>query len=169
MSETEENGSLSFLDITITRKNNKFVTSLYQMLTFSGILINFESYIHKPGLIETLLLRGFRFYSNQENFHREIVTLKLIFKQNNYPQNFVNQYIKKFLNKLFIKKTLNFMVLTTELTFVLPYLGMLLFDLRTRLRRKIERDLPFCKLKIIFRSKCRLNTIFRLGKIPALE
>ena len=53
------------------------------------------------------------------------------------------------------------MVPKRELTFVLPYLGKLSFDLRTRLRRTIERDLPHCKLKIIFRSKCRLNTLFR--------
>ena len=73
----------------------------------------------------------------------------------------MNQCIKKFLNKLLIKKDLNFMVPKRELTFVLPYLGKLSFDLRTRLRRTIERDLPYCKLKIIFRSKCRLNTLFR--------
>ena len=40
------------------------------------------------------------------NFHGEIETLKSIFKDNNYPQNFVNQFIKKFLNKLYFKKTL---------------------------------------------------------------
>ena len=43
---------------------------------------------------------------------------------------------------------------------VLPYLGKASLDLRTRLRRTIERNLAFCKLKIIFRSKCRLNTLF---------
>ena len=74
----------------------------------------------------------------------------------------MNQCIEKFLNKLFIKKDLNFIVPKKELAFVLPYLGKLSFDLRTRLRRTIERDLPYCKLKIIFRSKCRLNTLFRL-------
>ena len=36
-SQIEENGSLSFLDITITRENNKFVTSVYYKPTFSGI------------------------------------------------------------------------------------------------------------------------------------
>ena len=117
--------------------------------------------MHKRGLLETLLHRSFRLCSSYENFHREIETLKSIFKHNNYPQNFVNQCIKKFLNKLFIKKDLNFMVPKRELTFVLPYLGKLSFDLRARLRRTIERDLPYCKLKIIFRSKCRLNTLFR--------
>ena len=48
-----------------------------------------------------------------------------------------------------------------ELTFILPFLGKLSFDLRTRVRRTIERDLPYCKLKIIFRSKFRLKTLFR--------
>ena len=118
--------------------------------------------MHKRGLIETLLHRSFRLCSSYESFHREIETLKLIFKHNNYPQNNVNQCIKKFLNKLFIKKDLNFMVPKRELIFVLPYLGKLSLDLRTRCRRTIERDLPYCKLKKIFRSKCRLNTLFRL-------
>ena len=57
-SEIEENGSLSFLDITITRENNKFVTSVYRKPTFSGVFTNFEKFIqemHKRGLIETLL------------------------------------------------------------------------------------------------------------------
>ena len=160
----EESCSLSFLDITITRENNKFVTSVYRKPTFSGIFTNFESFIpemHKRGLIETLLHRCFRLCSSYENFHWEIETLKSIFKHNNYPQNFVNQCIKKFLSKVFIKKELNFMVPKKELILVLPYLGELSFDLRTRLRRTIERNLPYCKLKIIFRSKCRLNTLFQ--------
>ena len=73
----------------------------------------------------------------------------------------MNQCIKKSLNKLFIKKDLNFTVPERELTFVLSYLGKLSRDLRTRLRRTIERDLPYCKLKVIFGSKCKLNTLFR--------
>ena len=52
------------------------------------------------------------------------------------------------------------MVLKKELTFVLPYLGKLSLDLRTKVREMIDRNLPYCKLKVIFRSKCRLNTLF---------
>ena len=58
-----------------------------------------------------------------------------------------------------MKKDPNFMAPKRKLTFVLPYLGTLSLDLRTRLRRTIERDSPYCKLKVIFRSKCRLNTL----------
>ena len=126
--EIEENGSLSFLDITITHENNTFLTSVYCKLTDSGIFANFESFIpdmHKRRLIEILLHRISRLCSRYENFHQEIETLKSIFKNNNYPKNFVNQCIRKFLNKLFIKKDLNFMVPERELMFVLPHLGKL--------------------------------------------
>ena len=67
---------------------------------------------------------------------------------------------KQFLNKLFVQRDLNFTVPKRELICVLPYLGKASLDLRTKLRRTIERNLPFCKLKIIFRSKCRLYTLF---------
>ena len=123
-SKIEGNGSLSFLDITITCENNKFVTSVYRKPTFSGVFTNFESFIpemQKRGFIETLLHRSFRLCFIYENFHREIEILKSIFKHNNYPQNYKNQCIKKFLTKLFIKKDLTFMVLKRELTFILPY------------------------------------------------
>ena len=139
------------------------MTSVYRKPTFSGVFTNFESFIpdiYKRGLIETLLHRSFRLCSNYENFHWEIETLKSILKRNSYPHNLVNHCIKKFLNKLFVQRDLNFTIPKRELICVLPYLGKASLDLRTKLRRTIERNLPFCKLKIIFRSKCRLNTLF---------
>ena len=93
----------------MAHENNKFVTLVYCKPTLSGVFTNFESFIpdiHKRGLIESLLNRSFRLCSSYENFHQEVETLKSTFKHNNYPQNFENQCIKKFLNKLFIKKTL---------------------------------------------------------------
>ena len=53
------------------------------------------------------------------------------------------------------------MVPKREWTFVLAYLGKLSLDLRTGQRQNIERDFPYCRLKITLRSKCRLNTLFR--------
>ena len=141
-----------------------YFTEVYRKSIFSGVFTSFESFIpimHKRGLIETLLHRSFRLCSSYENFHREIQTLKAIFKRNNYPQNFLNQCIKFFLNKLFIKKDFNLMVLKKELLFVLPCLGKLLLDLRIRLRQTIGGNLRYCKLKVILRSKCRLKTSFR--------
>ena len=42
--EIEENNSLAFLDVLVTRED-KFCTSLYRKPTFSGLYCNFESYI----------------------------------------------------------------------------------------------------------------------------
>ena len=53
------------------------------------------------------------------------------------------------------------MVPKRELTFVLPYLGKLSLDFRTRIRRAIEKDLLYCKLKVIVRSKCTVGKLFR--------
>ena len=43
-SEIEENGSLSFLDIKISRENNRFVTSVYHKLTFGRDFTNFGNF-----------------------------------------------------------------------------------------------------------------------------
>ena len=70
-----------------------------------------------------------------------------------------------FISKLNIKNEASdsktFLTNERELTFVLPYLGKLSLDLRARLKRTTERDLPYCKLKVIFRSKCRFNVLLR--------
>ena len=65
----------------------------------------------------------------------------------------MGQFIKKFSNKLFIKKELNFMVLKRELTFVLPYLSKLSLDFKDEAKANYRRDLPYCKLKVIFKYK----------------
>ena len=42
--------------------------------------------------------------SNFERFHQEIDKLKTIFQNNGYPKCFVGFYIKKNLDKIFIKR-----------------------------------------------------------------
>ena len=161
--EIEENGLLLFLDIKINHENNKFVTSVYHKPTFSGVF-TVEFWKFYTRYIQTwvnwnVTSQSFRLCSNYENFHWEIETLKSILKCNSYP-NIVNHYIKKFLNKLFVQRDLNFTFHKRELICILQCLGKASLDLWTKLRRTIKRNLPFCKLKIISRSKCRLNTLF---------
>ena len=77
--ESENNNSLSFLDVKISRTDNKFVTNIYRKPTFSGVLTNFESYIpmhFKHGLIFTLLHRCYSICSDFSKFHHEVTNLK---------------------------------------------------------------------------------------------
>ena len=66
-----------------------------------------------------------------ELFHRETEIFKSIFKNNNYPQNFMNHCIKTLFKKLLIQRDLNFIISKRGLTCVLPYLGRTSLDLKT--------------------------------------
>ena len=140
------------------------MTSVYRKPTFSGVFTNFESFIpksYKYNLLFTLLHRAFKLCSNFDRFHQEIDKLKTIFENNGYPKSFVDFCIKKYLDKVFIKKEVVLKASKKELICVLPFLGKRSMQLRTRLVNSIESNLKFCKLKVIFQSPCKLNSLFR--------
>ena len=112
-------------------------------------------------MLFTLLHRAFKLCSNFERFHQEIDKLKTIFENNGCPKSFVDFCIKKYLDKVFIKKEVVLKASKKELICVLPFLGKRSMQLRTRLVNSIESNLKFCKLKVIFQSPCKLNSLFR--------
>ena len=74
--EKEQNNSMHFLDVLITRTSNGFKTSVYHKPTFSGVYSNFNSFIseeYKVGLIFILLFRTFSIVSNFKNFIQKYV------------------------------------------------------------------------------------------------
>ena len=58
--------------------------------------------------------------------------------------------MKEFLNKLFTQRDLNFIVSKRDLTCILPYLGKVFFDLRTKLRPSFAGNLPYFIMKVGF-------------------
>ena len=55
--EEENENKISFLDISITRTENKFATSIFRKKTFSGVYLNFHSHLptdYKKGIIDTV-------------------------------------------------------------------------------------------------------------------
>ena len=121
-----------FLMLKLVIKNAKFVTSVYRKPTFSGILMNYESFIptyQKRGLLHTLLNRSFTICCDFKTFHFEIDYLKTILMKNNYPLNFIDLYIKSFLNKLYTPKVIVQNVPKRN-AFKLPFLRSTLFQIR---------------------------------------
>ena len=55
--------------------------------------------VHNFGLLYTLLHRSFLICFSYEKLHEEIVLLKEIFKENEYPQFFINKCRKKYFSK----------------------------------------------------------------------
>ena len=107
--EIEINGSLFFLDMKIFGENDKFVSSVFRKKTFSGVYTNFVSFIpleYKFGLVHTLLNLCFNLSSDINlKFHHEVDKLKKILSKNAYPRKFIDKYIQKFLNSMFIQKS----------------------------------------------------------------
>ena len=103
----EQNNSLSLLDVKITRGSKGFSTSVFHTAMFSGVFMNFHSLIfeyHKPGLIFTLMFCCFTICSDMQSFYLEVDQFWLIFKCNNYPDTLIHQFVKTFLNKIFVPK-----------------------------------------------------------------
>ena len=69
--------------------------------------------------------------------------------------------IKTFLNKKFLHTPIVLTVSKKELFFALPYLGNWSLAIRTRLGNSINKNLPFCKIKVVFKSTTPLSKFFR--------
>ena len=160
--EVEDNNSLPFLDVFVSRTENGFVTNIYRKRTFSGVFTNFFSFLHiqfKACLISTLLFRCHQLTSSTDEFHKEIERLRGILAKNSYPLEFIDQCTSAFLNKRYNKKPLQEEEKRKEMI-VLPYLGKLSLEIRTRLKKYVKKHVTNCDLMVIFRSERRVRSMF---------
>ena len=154
---------MPFLDVNMFRENGKFVTNVYRKETFTGVYTNFSSFIpleHKLGLVYTLLHRCFCLVSDMFKFHFEIEKLKEILLSNGYSNKFIEKCISKFMNKLYIEKPVMSTVPKKQLYLVLPFIGKMPALVKPGLARSLHKRLPFCKVKIAFKTSNRLKNYF---------
>ena len=59
---------------------------------------------YKKGLITALLHRPYNILSDYANFHHESLFLKSMWQNNSFPLLFIDKCVKRFLDKLLIKK-----------------------------------------------------------------
>ena len=103
----ESSNKVSFLDVPITRMNNKLVRLLYRKKIFSGVYVNYNSLLplkYKKGLVYTLILRAFNICANYNTLHNEVQYLKSIWQKKLFPIFFNDSCIRRFLDKLFITR-----------------------------------------------------------------
>ena len=100
-------------------------------------------------------------------FHHEIDILKGILYKNSYPRDFVDKCTKEFLDRVLTRKVVVSTVPKKDLMIVVPYLGKLSLQIRTRINRVMRNKLPHCNLRIVFQTKCKLINFFTFkDKIP---
>ena len=139
------------------------MTNVYRKETFTGVYTNFSSFIpleHKFRLVYTLLHRCFCSVLGMSKFHFEIEKLKEILLSNGYSNKFIDKCISKFMNKLYIGKPVMLTVLKKQLYLVLPFMGKMSTLVKSGLVRSLHKRLPFCKVKIVFKTSNRLKNYF---------
>ena len=87
--------------------------------------------------------------------------------KNSYPRDFVDKFIKKFLDRVLTQKVVVSAVPKMNLMIVLPYLGKLSLQIRTRINRVMKNKRSHCNFRIVFQCKCKLINFFTFkDKIP---
>ena len=86
---------------------------------------------------------------------------------NMYTIKLIDICIKSFLNKRPIEKPVTLTAEKEDLVIVLPFLGKLSLHLRTCLKNSISKNLPFCKIRVIFKSSTCISDFFQFkDKMP---
>ena len=150
----------------ISRNNICFTTTVYRKSIFRGVYSNFNSFIvdeYKHGLIFTLLFRIFSKVLDFSTFHQEVNYLKVVLRKNYFRITLVDKCIKIFLNKKLAQKIAEHIFPRKELFIVLLYLGMSSLCLRTCLHKRINSNISFFKIKIVFKSSTQLVNFSFLG------
>ena len=91
--------------------------------------------------------------------------LKNIFKKNEYPQYFIDKCIKKYISKLFVPKGIVHNVHKNQVLLVLPFLGPLSFEIRSRLQKCFKNYIPYCSLKVVYQSRSRISNLFNFKDV----
>jgi len=160
--ELEKNNSLPFLDILITREGNKFTTNVYRKETFTGLGLNYLSFvpsIYKINSIKTLIYRAYNICSSWINFDQEICRLKEYFVNNGYPITLFETHVKRFLHK-----TLNPLPGNNDKKQVqylkLPFLGHISYEIRKELTSLLQKSCPEKIFRFIFTNDYTIGSFF---------
>ena len=90
----------------------------------------------------------------------ELVKVMDVFKNNIYPENFINNCFKTFFDQKHRIQEKLVTVTKTFLLLVLSYTGSLSLRTRTKLKKSLKDTLHRCKLQIVFKNKNNLLNTF---------
>ena len=147
-SEVESSSTLPFLDISISRKNGVFETSVYRKPTFTGLFTNFRSFIpfqYKRSLVSSRIHRFFSLCFNYENFHAQLELYRQILNKNCYPTRLFDRCVRTFLENVSQPKP--------AVHFSLPYTGAHSLQIRTQISRLCSSPFPHLNIIFFFRPK----------------
>ena len=103
--------------------------------------------------------------SDMSKFHLEVAKLKEILLKNGYPKKIFDACVFQFLNKFLEPKPVTLTVPKKELFIVLLFIGSMSGVIKTGLSKALQKRLPFCKLRVIFKSTNCLKSFFNFKDV----
>ena len=104
--------------------------------------------------------------SDYSKLHVELQKLRDIMIKNGYPISLFDKCVKACLNRMFSERLVVSTVERQKVLLVLPYLGAMSLQLRTRLQRAISKCAPSCKLSVVFKAGRNIGIFFKFKDRP---
>ena len=150
--EIEVEKKLPFLDILL---NNEKVltTSVYRKPTYTGLLMNFHSFLpfhYKLGLLRTLIDRTFKITNNWHSFDHDIKKLKEILCRNLFPPHIFQRVLCRYLEKSFQADTETVTNNNEIRYYKLPYIGKFSSVVNNKLKDMVSRYCKDIDIKLVF-------------------
>ena len=153
--EPEVENQLAFLDVHITKTREGVETKIFRKPTFTGLYINWQSYVplkYTKNLLFTLLDRAYKICNSYAFIHQEFQKISTLLQKNGFPTHFIDHHIAKFFNQKYQKcQTIN----STEspkprLLFIrLPYVHLMSNQIRKEINSFFQKLNVNAKLILI--------------------
>jgi hypothetical protein len=168
--EDETDNKLAFLDVTINRRNDQFVTSVFRKRTFTGLSTNYFSNIfhqYKLSAIYALIFRAYHLCSNYHLFHQEVCFLKSYFSKNNFPMPLFESVVKKVLGKVREADTEIVPKVDRQTCYVqLPFLMHQTSKLKSEVLVLLQKFYPQLETMFYFRNNFTLGGLLKRRDQP---
>ena len=161
--EVENNNSINFLDITISRSSEGYTTNVYRKNCFTGLGQNFYSFsliIYKYNSCKTLIHRAFGICSDWHSFTKELSFLEKFFKQNYFPSFLFQKCTKSYLDRFFQPKPVVTTVPKCIHYISFPFLGSKTKSLQQNLTKLLAKYYPLLNVRLAFSNPHKISSYF---------
>ena len=148
----------------IAKDGGGFNTDVYRKSTYTGLGLNFYSFVpllFKINSIKTLIHRAYNICSSWKIFHYELDKLRNYFDVNSYPKDLVEKHIKRFIANKFANANTSETVPKEIKYITLPFLGHFSYQLRNNLSNLLKKHVPDVNFRFIFVNRNTIGSLFK--------
>ena len=166
--EKENNSSLPFLDVLVTKSKNQFTTSVYRKPTFTGQYIHWNSFgpkKRKTNLINTLVHRALKICSDT-TLDQEIEFIRSVLIENGYPEFLINSKISQTINRF--KQNPKEGPQKCPIYLKLPWIGEPALIFERKVKESVNNCFGSVQTRVIFSTR-RLWPVAQKDFLPTLH